>query len=1619
MANASSTSPSPWCFAAGDGRHLALRVQVANGCDFLRQSGGGNGGGNGLNAAGAALVAAQCCASLCLLALLSVQLHFLTAELRKGCRRPEEQTPGQPRRAGATYRTERDCTERTRDAERANGLVCLSWAALAAISFCMFVFCLDPSMWGFFPTVLTTACNVIALLGVCIFMFFVQYLVPHVRNQRSAVRLKFLLLLQGLVIPPAITSMFVLGVTDVNDPTSLASFAEIFDLFQVTMAIVLVCNAVMLLRIGFHCRRGVCRPFELCGATNRKNRRQSGYWNVYGTPSSSVIVATLDRNSTLSRMSRDPNAPKCLRRVTGCCVKQVAPYRLGLLGVTLLLALISGTTRYFAPKQWERTTKFVVRFVGFYVISTPAFLGIVTWFLHTIFTRRTHRDVGSVLMSAHIRRERANSSAKSMSSQTATAHSPWGDSDSDEDDSDKSSDEDNERTSCVELHLVSSVSGLELESVLAANREKYGTPRSSATSGKSTQIARTGTPPSPSPRSPDKNKRRSADKGVKSFTKRSSAAALKRRSIMASEVALGMRNMHMHQMHSNSPRNEAKDSTDGIDVHSRRVSSASKSRGGRKVARKRSESAHKRRSIMASEVALGMRNAHMHHIHSSPGPLGSKAGSMGGGIGSGGVKKEPSSGEKKRSSAALRRKVVLGTRKSSRHSIQGASSMPQLAHATRTSPGDRSTRGMIPPGRHAPSIPEQSACLDEAVLAVTKHDKDHDKDHDEDCGKDRNKDHDEDRDKDHDANKTREGGKRAFIPTTSKTTTVASKQSTTVSRVRQSKRSNAGFVLKTHANASAPLKISRTASDDNSNDSRRRRRRHSKAPIAARQSALTAGVNPSRHNDDEIELATRDAGGGAAATASDPNSVTVHEFVENPMMTAKAHSQSSAAEKKEGLRLKSSGKENGTNIVDVPRGTVGSDESGIGEEKEFFDDEDDISDAIETWADQMDGMSYVWFLFLALYRGVIVVAIVLCGASLLRIAFDARWDGICSSHHLHNATPSALSKCEEFGYNVSSWTNTNTSAGSMEHANGSDDKHWVTGIYITLMQVAMSLAGLQVCRDNLPLTAARGGMVDIPWWIIILVPATCLLCQASLSMFIYTQFEPLTSLITVDNAPLVLNILDGLLWLTRVALPWAYCMIWMRPLQRLLAAFQADASEFAQNGAQVLSHVLSKRALIMYALPFTVAWMGLITYRTANDSLSHIKLGALVVCFFIPGIIFFWRAQQKQIFGIGPGIPYCIILIIVMSGWPSGLLLITNVLLRQSNIYDACTEGTAGTDMQTVSVAECEAAGIWNTTTACGGARAGTNSSIRVQNPNLDVITCLMFDGKVRYMLPYYIIVRLEISAVFNWLKLLVRIAHGDEKHGYQLSSRLLWPFFLITDITLMMLFLEFNPLDVEFCMLNLLFSTVQMMKDGGFLAMTQWKVYRGIVASLRNMLRCCKASTVLTHQQRLLTERAARQKYYFSEWTKLQRTWCTETLTSESELLAPLVVFVMVSLDLSIAGVSSRKTPPPGTRTMLHLDTSNEAAWNGWKMPLSILCVLTTRLFISQMSTIVWSWRLHEFSVRYRKCVASGEIDEMDELDERHFGLTTTQTRYRATMWHKHAVFFVATTAPIILYGV
>ena len=140
-----------------------------------------------------ALIVAQTFACCALLVLVSIQLHYLFAELRKGCNQPEKHNA---RPAATNFRTERGSLggDGGASAKRANGLVCLSWAGLSITSICMFVFCLDPSIWGLFSSVVATLCNIMALLGVCLFTFFVQYLVPHVRYQRSAVRLKFLLL---------------------------------------------------------------------------------------------------------------------------------------------------------------------------------------------------------------------------------------------------------------------------------------------------------------------------------------------------------------------------------------------------------------------------------------------------------------------------------------------------------------------------------------------------------------------------------------------------------------------------------------------------------------------------------------------------------------------------------------------------------------------------------------------------------------------------------------------------------------------------------------------------------------------------------------------------------------------------------------------------------------------------------------------------------------------------------------------------------------------------------------------------------------------------------------------------------------------------------------------------------------------------------------------------------------------------------------------------------------------------------------------------------------------------------------------------------------------------------
>ena len=166
--------------------------------------------------------------------------------------------------------------------------------------------------------------------------------------------------------------------------------------------------------------------------------------------------------------------------------------------------------------------------------------------------------------------------------------------------------------------------------------------------------------------------------------------------------------------------------------------------------------------------------------------------------------------------------------------------------------------------------------------------------------------------------------------------------------------------------------------------------------------------------------------------------------------------------------------------------------------------------------------------------------------------------------------------------------------------------------------------------------------------------------------------------------------------------------------------------------------------------------------------------------------------------------------------------------------------------------------------------------------------------------------------------------------------------------------------------------------------------------------------------------EKQTIQRRLISEWVVLQRSWCTECLSSESDLLATLTVLAMVCFDLSLSGVvSTTRAPTPSTRTMLGLETSSSHSWYGWKMPVSIVCVLTTRFIIAQLSKVAWHWRLREFQTRYQLSVYRGDIDAVGELDEKYFGLTNQQFRYRATMWNKHRLFFALTTIPAILYGI
>ena len=642
----------------------------------------------------------------------------------------------------------------------------------------------------------------------------------------------------------------------------------------------------------------------------------------------------------------------------------------------------------------------------------------------------------------------------------------------------------------------------------------------------------------------------------------------------------------------------------------------------------------------------------------------------------------------------------------------------------------------------------------------------------------------------------------------------------------------------------------------------------------------------------------------------------------------------------------------------------------------------------------MDGASYLKLLTLILYRGIIAVSIAAVAMPLLRIAFDARWESICDpGKNLKVTSIIAVNKCKSYELLPHSWeasdgnrtSTVNTTVNVPLESN--NQLHWVTGTYITAMQVTMSIAGLQVCHDNLPLRAtgsndssSSSGGVNIQK-ILVLVPVLCLVCQTVLSMTIYSQFQPFTSRLTMENASFLLNFLDGLLWVCRFSCIWSFVMMWWLPVKELARTVEED-------GKKVLSHVLSEKALYYYAVPFTIASLVLVGWKSSNLMFGNIKTIVAVVTLLVPGLIFFRIARNAGEFGISPGIPYNIILVIVLSVWPSVVQTLTSGLLRESNTWDA----------NSINNTKCS------------------------QMTGFSNVSCNAFQGKVVALIPLYLLVRIQLRLMMVYIKNLVRIAHGDEKYGYQLSSRLLWPFFLVVDLSLMMLFLEFEALDIEFCMLNLIFGIWQMMRDGGFLAVGTWKVWRSFSSSCKH--RFCRKNTREGMNQEKVDEKEKEkqtiQRRLIAEWVVLQRSWCTECLSSESDLLATLTVLAMVCFDLSLSGVvSTTRAPTPSTRTMLGLETSSSHSWYGWKMPVSIVCVLTTRFIIAQLSKVAWHWRLREFQTRYQLSVYRGDIDAVGELDEKYFGLTNQQFRYRATMWNKHRLFFALTTIPAILYGI
>ena len=201
-----------WCFSSNDDRLFSSVVQSFNPCLLQSKQGG-------LTEAGIVLLVGQFICFCCLVTYLIIQLKFFKDEMSKGFQRDGE------------YSTE----------EHANVLVLTAWCALSLTTLSLIVFVVDPSVWNYLPAIPCLILNMFFFLGLGVFVFVCQYLIPHVRNQYC--RLNVLMFMGGLVFPPGITSIFAVMTLNASSMDQIYSFRDVVEVFQIVLGLATMINA--------------------------------------------------------------------------------------------------------------------------------------------------------------------------------------------------------------------------------------------------------------------------------------------------------------------------------------------------------------------------------------------------------------------------------------------------------------------------------------------------------------------------------------------------------------------------------------------------------------------------------------------------------------------------------------------------------------------------------------------------------------------------------------------------------------------------------------------------------------------------------------------------------------------------------------------------------------------------------------------------------------------------------------------------------------------------------------------------------------------------------------------------------------------------------------------------------------------------------------------------------------------------------------------------------------------------------------------------------------------------------------------------------------------------------